>query len=526
MAENLANKSDPKVDKGKTLAEEAVEQIKDQNTLFIDQRQEPYIAIRKTGGQVIKLTSKEFERWLRNFLIKKYKRFQGLDAIVDIVRTMLIYEAETGDEYHELNTRLCRVDDCQGNPLEIIYDTCDGLHAISITPESWSIQDVPIAFLRHRHQKPQSLPERHEDCSIELLRPLLSEFKDDREWLVVMAYICSLYIPNIPKPLLSISGDNGSGKTLTARRIVDLVECSSLESGLPVISNGQELMRLANKNAALLLDNLSNISLSLSDELCRICTGSSLAKRALYSDDDDWICQVCRPVIITGIPSTLVQREDLLDRTLPLKVSRISETKRRTQSELDSEFARLKPYLLGSIYNTLSKALKLLPSVKLEKLPRLADWYALSYAICESMDGHTGQEFVEAYKFILDRQTEIAVESSLVAQACRLLTSQTGTWEGTASQLHEIRLRYSGLADCVEDDTARCYLVNHPDWPRSPATLGKQLDRCKSTLESIGIKVKHGHYKYGQRWIELTDTNWKDGQSNEAKREVTQKSLC
>lgn len=50
MAENLANKNDPKVDKGKTLAEEAVEQIKDQNTLFVDQRQEPYIAIHKTGG--------------------------------------------------------------------------------------------------------------------------------------------------------------------------------------------------------------------------------------------------------------------------------------------------------------------------------------------------------------------------------------------------------------------------------------------------------------------------------------------
>lgn len=518
--------AEPPESKPKTLAEEAVEQIKAQNTLFFDQQQEPYIALDKKGGRVIKLMSKEFERWLRNFLIKKYKRFQGLDAVVDIIRTMLVYEAETSGEYHELSTRLCRTDDSKGNPVEIVYDVGDGTHAISIKPEKWSIQNVPIAFLHHQHQKPQCLPERHGDCSLEALRPLLSEFKDDREWLVVMAYICSLYVPDIPKPLLCISGDMGSGKTLTARRIVDLVECSSLESGLPAIRNGQELMRLANKNACLFLDNLSNISTSLSDELCRISTGASLAKRSLFTNDEDWICEVCRPVIITGIPSTLVQREDLADRAVPLKVSRISETKRKTQSELDAEFAKLKPYLLGSVYNILSKALKLLPSVRLERLPRLADWYVLSYVVCESMDGHTGQEFVEAYKFILDRQTEIAVESSLVAQACRLLTSQTGTWEGTASQLHEIRLRYSGLADCVEDDTARCYLVNHPDWPRSPATLGKQLDRCKSTLESIGIKVKHGHYKYGQRWIELTDTSWKDGQSNEAKREVTQKSLC
>lgn len=510
MAESQNNQNKTQAESRKTLAEEAVEQIKAQNTLFSDQRQEPYIAVGKTGGQVIKLTSKEFERWLRNYLIKKYQKFQGLDAIVDIIQTMLIYEAETNGEYHELNTRLCCTNDCQGNPTEIVYDIGDGTHAISITPEKWSIQDVPIAFLHHHHQKPQCLPERHEDCSIEPLQGLLSEFKDDREWLVVMAYIVSLYVPDLPKPLLVLSGDNGSGKTLTARRIVDLVECSSLESGLPVIKNGQELMRLANKNTILLLDNLSNVSMSLSDELCRISTGASLAKRSLYTDDEDWICEVCRPVIITGIPSTLVQREDLLDRTIPIKVSRISETKRRTQSELDSEFARLKPYLLGSVYNILSKALKLLPQVKLEKLPRLADWARLCYAICESMDGHSGQEFLDAYQYILDRQTDMAVESSLVCQACRLLVSQTGKWEGTASNLHEIKLVFGGLVGYEDDDEARCYLVNHPDWPKSPATLGKELERCKTTLEKIGINVKHGYYKYGQRYIELADTEWRD----------------
>ena len=197
----------------------------------------------------------------------------------------------------------------------------------------------------------------------------------------------------------------------------------------------------------------------------------------------------------------------MADRAVPLKISRISETKRKTQSELDTEFAKLKPYLLGSVYNILSKALKLLPSVKLEKLPRLADWYVLSYALCESMDGHTGQEFVEAYEFILNRQTELAIESSLVAQACRLLTSQTGTWEGTASQLHEIKLVHEGY-EYTSDFEDRCYLVNDPNWPRTPATLGKELERCKPTLESIGIKVDNKHYKYGMRYITLTDTKW------------------
>ena len=200
-----------------------------------------------------------------------------------------------------------------------------------------------------------------------------------------------------------------------------------------------------------------------------------------------------------------------IGRTIPVKVSRISETKRKTQSELDSEFAKIKPYLLGGIYNTLSKVLKLLPSVRLNKLPRLADWYVLSYAICECMDGHTGQEFVEAYESILNRQTEIAIASSLVSQACRLLTSQTGKWEGSASQLHELKLVHEDCHSIDYED--RCYLLNNPNWPRTPATLGRQLERAKSTLEGIGIKVDNKHYRLGQRHITLTDTKWTESET-------------
>lgn len=102
----------------------------------------------------------------------------------------------------------------------------------------------------------------------------------------------------------------------------------------------------------------------------------------------------------------------------------------------------------------------------------------------------------------------MTVESSLVCQACRLLVSQTGKRKGAASQLHDIKLVFGGLVEYADDYEARCHLVNHPDWPKSPATLGKELERCKTTLEKIGINVKHGYYKYGQRYIELADTEW------------------
>ncbi len=91
-------------DHKKSLAEEIAEQVKEQNTLFIDQQHEPYIAINKSGGQVMKLSSREFGGWLRNNIIKNHQRFQGLDTLVDVVSAMLIYEATMNGECHELTT--------------------------------------------------------------------------------------------------------------------------------------------------------------------------------------------------------------------------------------------------------------------------------------------------------------------------------------------------------------------------------------------------------------------------------------
>lgn len=514
MPEASNNQKQTKEEEKKDFVEKVVARLKAEHTLFRDQSEDPYIAIDKMGDKIMKLNSREFAHWLKNWIISNYHMFSGLNDRIETITAMLLYEAEMNGEKRELSTRMHRIDDSNGNPIQLDYDLHNNAQTVRVTPSGWEVISSPISFYQWPHQKAQCVPQKHSDRSIEPLRELISEVKDDGEFLVLMVYIVSIFLPNSPTPLLSLFGSQGAGKSETAHRIVELCDPSSFEQGLPPIKNSQELLRLSNKVSILFMDNLSSISPSLSDSLCRLVSGSSMAKRSLYSDNNDFFIEVTRPVIITSIPQSLF-REDLLDRSIPLKVNRIPDEKRMTKAELNAKFQALKPYLLGSVFNIISSAMKLLPTVKLNGLKRMSDWTKVGWAIAESMDGHTGQEFLDAYQRIIDRQAELAVESSLVCQACRLLVSQTGTWSGTASELHMLKLVHEDY-EHGEDYEDRCQLINNPDWPRTPATLGKQLERAKSTLESIGIKVDNKHYRFGQRSVTLTDTRWTESNNNKS----------
>lgn len=506
----------------KDFVEQVVERLKAEHMLFRDQSEDSYIALDKIGGKIMKLNSREFAHWLKNWIISNYHMFSGLNDRIETITAMLLYEAEVNGEKRELSTRMHRIDDNSGNPIQLDYDLHDNAQTVRITPSGWNVIPSPVSFYQWPHQKAQCVPQKHSDHSIKQLRELISEIGDDGEFLVLMVYIVSVFLPNSPTPLLSLYGEQGAGKSETAHRIVELCDPSSFEQGLPPIKNSQELLRLSSKVSILFMDNISTIPPSLSDSMCRLVSGSSMAKRALYSDNLDFFVEVTRPVIITSIPQS-ISREDLLDRSIPIKLSRIPDEKRMTKAELNAKFQFLKPYLLGSIFNILGSAMQLLPTVKLKGLKRMSDWTKIGWAIAESMDGHSGQEFLDAYQRLIDRQTELAIESSLVCQACRLLVSQTGEWSGTASQLHELKLVHEDY-EHSSDYEDRCYLVNDPNWPRTPATLGKQLERAKSTLESIGIKVDNKHYRYGQRYITLTDTKWinsNDNNKSETKNENT-----
>jgi hypothetical protein len=89
-----------------------------------------------------------------------------------------------------------------------------------------------------------------------------------------------------PYPLLAISGEQGSAKTVLSKMLKALIDPSAAPvRALP--REERELMIAANNGYLLAFDNLSGLPAWLSDALCRLASGGSFAVRPLYTDDDE-----------------------------------------------------------------------------------------------------------------------------------------------------------------------------------------------------------------------------------------------
>jgi hypothetical protein len=89
-----------------------------------------------------------------------------------------------------------------------------------------------------------------------------------------------------PYPLLAISGEQGSAKTVLSKMLKALIDPSAAPvRALP--REERELMIAANNGYLLAFDNLSGLPAWLSDALCRLASGGSFAVRQLYTDDDE-----------------------------------------------------------------------------------------------------------------------------------------------------------------------------------------------------------------------------------------------
>ena len=111
----------------------------------------------------------------------------------------------------------------------------------------------------------------------------------------------------------------------------------------------------------------------MSDVLSQACTGGGFSKRQLYSDDEDVIYQVKRCMGINGI-NLLINKSDLMDRTILLHLDRIDSSSRKEEIELWKDFEKARPEIVGGIFDALVLAMKYYPDAKLPRLPRMADF--------------------------------------------------------------------------------------------------------------------------------------------------------
>jgi hypothetical protein len=424
---------------------------------------------------------------MRSWLRRKYYEATGAAAGAGAISSALdLLEARAQFEAPQCAVYL-RVAERDGR---IYLDLADELwRAVEIGPGGWQVTACPpVRFRRAAGMLPLPMPMR--GGSLEELTSFFN-VANRTDFILVVAWLLAAFRHGGPYPLLVISGEQGSAKTVLSKMLRGMID----PNAAPVRTSPREerdLFIAASNGHLLAFDNLSDLSPWMSDALCRLASGGSFAVRQLYTDRDEVLFQAARPIILNGIED-VITRPDLADRSIFLTLPHLADEHRRTEKEIWRDFEAAQPRILGALLDAASHGLHALPAVQLKQLPRMAD-FALWATACEPVFG-PASGFLHAYKANRRSAIEDVVEADPVAARVRDIMAERTTWSGNASDLLRVAAHHP------RDDA----FLTGAGWPKSPRALAGRLRRAQTPLRALGIEVTFGREgRAGTRIIRMS----------------------
>jgi len=420
----------------------------------------------KDHWQTYRLKSSGFKELLSALCFRGAGFLPRQNNLADALNTLAGKAVHLGPE-EQVHTRLAEHDgavylDLGSDSWEVVRITADGWQVVS---------QAPIKFVRSPDML--ALPRPVDGGNIDILGPILN-LKDDNLVLVV-AWLVGAMQPNGPFSVLVLEGTHGSAKSTAARLLLLLIDPRRAQlRGAP--RNAHELAISAANSWCLGFDNVSEVKPWLSDALCRLSTGSGFSTRAYYTDDEEKIFEGIRPVMLNGI-ATGIDREDLRDRCIFLSLPPIENGRRMTAAEVSARFSEIQPYVLGCLLDAVACALRRSAEIKLDSLPRMADFVTWVSA-AEPALGWPEGSFRDAYSRNRDESNAMVLETSQLYGPILRIVGE-GPWEGTATQLFD-RVWYAGPT--YGDSTKQL--------PGSVKELSQALRRLAPNLRQEGIDVE------------------------------------
>jgi DNA polymerase I-like protein with 3'-5' exonuclease and polymerase domains len=412
--------------------------------------------------------SKALRLWLVRRFYEEYGKPPGSQALQDALGVLEARALFDGEE-RPVHVRVAEHEGA------IYVDLAnEAWEAVKITPEGVEVVCGPLVRFRRRKGMLE-LPHPANGGNVEALRRFVN-LKDDKDWLLLLAWLVQAFRPTSRYPILILQGEQGSAKS-TSARVLKAIADPSTTPVRSVPRSEHDLMIAANNSRVVALDNLSGLPLWLSDALCRLSTGGGFGTRTLYENDEETLFDATRPVILNGI-TDVATKPDLLDRAIILVLPAIPEEKRRSEAELWGEFEEALPEILGGIFTAVSVALRELPSVELASRPRMADFAEWATAAERALGMEAG-DFIKAYTGSRREISEMALEADPVAVAVVKLMADKEEWEGTAMEL------LKELGTRVDEDVRR-----FKTWPKQPQHLSRHLKRLAPVLRAEGIEVE------------------------------------
>jgi integrase len=201
-----------------------------------------------------------------------------------------------------------------GDRIAVDLATPDG-RCVLVGPDGWHVAPrSPILFRRSGAMK--ALPEPVSDGDgLARLQDLMNTSQEGFHLLV--AWLVASFIPDLPHPILTFRGEQGTGKSKGAAMVIGIVD----PSGAPR----------------------------------RVLAMTTIDAGALAGD--------------------------LAERLLTIELHTIPDRRRREEAELDRAFRQAHPAILASLFDLLVKVLRVLPDVTLTHRPRMADFARVLAAV-------------------------------------------------------------------------------------------------------------------------------------------------
>ena len=247
-----------------------------------------------------------FRSWLRREYYEATGSVPGPGAITSALN-LLEARAQFEGPRRPVHLRVAEFDGC------IYLDLADDdWRAIRVGPDGWQVvTGPPVRFRRTAGMLP--LPVPISGGSIEALAPFVN-LPNRADFVLVVAWLLATLRHGGPYPLLAVSGEQGSAKTVLSKILRALIDPNA--APVRTVPREERNLFVAAINSHLLaFDNLSDLPVWISDALCRLASGGSFAVRRLYTDRDEVLLQAARPIILNGIED-VITRPDLADRAL------------------------------------------------------------------------------------------------------------------------------------------------------------------------------------------------------------------
>ena len=453
-------------DDDETVADKLIALARSQCQFLHDAQREPYAVFEAAGArQVHGVLSSGFSDYLSHAYYTQHDR-APTETSLKVALATLRGQAQFEGEACEVFTRIAKTE--AGYWLDLCNDAWQ---CVQVTATGWAVvagAGAPL-FTRSASMRPLPVPER--GGTLDALWPLVNIPEADR--LMVLAWMLECLRADTPHVVLELVGEQGSAKSSTQRALRRLIDPN--QADLRAAPKSVEDVWIAARNSHMVsLENLSHLHPQYQDALCVLATGGGYSARTLYTNAEETILELRKPIVLNGI-SVIVTAQDLLDRCLHIDLPTIQS--RELAGDMEARFEAAQPALLGALLDLFVKVLAMLPSVSIapEHRPRMADFAALGEAVFR-VHGKPAGAFLARYNDMRKDGVLRTIDASPVGAALvAYLADVAGGFNGTLSELLDRLDRYRPHGEA---------------WPRSAEGAGRRTAAAGTCAAADRVRVQ------------------------------------